>query len=112
MAVKLKPTKGRFIMRPHKAGEVKTATGIIIPQAVMPEFGEVMRAFEIISVGKPLESNEYEMPKKGDNVLCPHFAGQEIRLNDLEYRLCQPEQIWAHIDGYVAQEDAEKVGKV
>jgi len=99
-------------MRPHDVGEVKTEAGIILPQAVMPEFGEVMRAFEVISVGEPLESNEYAMPEKGSNVLCPWFAGQEIRLNDKEYRLCQPEQVWAIIDGFVSQADAPKVGKV
>ena len=112
MAVKVRPAKGRFVVKPHDAGEVKTESGIIIPNSVMPEFGKVLRAFNVISIGEPIDGAEFEMPKKGDNLLMAWYAGQELTLNETEYRVCTPDLIWAFIDGFVPRgEDPESHGE-
>ena len=111
--VKLRPAAGRFIARQEEAGELKTEGGIIVPGHLMPEFGDVMKAYTVISVGEALPDADYAMPEKESQVLMPHYAGQEIILNGKDYRLCTPDLVWAHIDGYVPQGDnPENHGKV
>ena len=107
--LKLKAWDGRFVAKEVKPGERKTAGGIILSNTIMPEFGNDVKAFDVVSVGKALDDNQYKhsLPEKGDTVMMAPFAGRSILIDNEEYRICTPDLIYAKVEGIVTQLEAE-----
>ena len=90
-AVKIKPLGDRVLVEPQEA-EVKTATGIIIPDSAQekPQKGKV------VAVGSGTKEVEMEV-NAGDIVLYDKYAGTEIRVEDTDFLIMRQSDILAVI---------------
>jgi chaperonin GroES len=87
--VNVKPLGDRVLVEPQEA-EVKTASGIIIPDSAQekPQKGKVL------AVGKGTKDVEMEL-KTGDVVLYGKYSGTEIKLDDKTYLIMRQSDILA-----------------
>ncbi|MBP6235826.1 MAG: co-chaperone GroES [Saprospiraceae bacterium] len=83
----MKPINDRVVVKPAPA-ETKTAGGIIIPDTAQekPQKGEV------IAVG-PGKDGVAMTVKKGDTVLYGKYAGQEVKLDGVDYLIMREDDI-------------------
>ncbi|MBK9742496.1 MAG: co-chaperone GroES [Saprospiraceae bacterium] len=83
----MKPINDRVVVKPAPA-ETKTAGGIIIPDTAQekPQKGEV------IAVGPGKDGNAMTV-KKGDVVLYGKYAGQEVKLDGVDYLIMREDDI-------------------
>ena len=84
--MKLRPLSDRIVVKPIER-EVKTASGIILPESARekPQEGEVIA----VGPGARNEKGEH-MPldiRVGDIVLYAKYAGTEVKLNGTEEKL-------------------------
>jgi chaperonin GroES len=98
MSKKLTPLDGRVVLKQLEAEET-TASGIILTKDAQ----EKPKEYEVISVseGKTLESGEVKSHKikVGDIVVCSQYAGQEITIDDVEYKLIEEDSILGIVTG-------------
>lgn len=89
--MKLKPIDDRLLIEPVEA-ESTTASGIIIPDTAKekPMMGNV------IEVGT--DEDIKELFKVGDKVLFGKYGGEDISINDKEYKIVQRADILAKVE--------------
>jgi len=87
--MKLKPLDDRLVLEVVEEEETKTASGIIIPDTAKekPQVGKV------IAVGT--DEDLQEKVKEGDKVLFAKYGGEEIHLDDKEYKIVQRADVLA-----------------
>jgi len=88
-SVKIKPLGDRVLVEPQEA-EVKTASGIIIPDSAQekPQRGRV------VAVGSGTKDVEMEV-KVGDFVLYGKYSGTEIKVDNADYLIMRQSDILA-----------------
>ena len=87
----IQPLGDRVLVKPLAAEEV-TKSGIIIPDTVKeaPAQGEVIA----LGNGKLKEGKRHEFSvKKGDKVLYSKYAGDEVVIEKVEYKVMREEDI-------------------
>lgn len=91
----LVPLWDNVILQPV-AAETTTASGIIIPDSVK----EKPSKFEVIAVG-PGKVNEHTGKREpmevsaGDVVYCSRYAGDEFKIDNVEYRVVHQDSVLA-----------------
>lgn len=94
---KIKPLAGYILIKP-KESETKTSSGIILPDSAnveKPSEGEVLAVGDAAFV----DGREVSSPVKvGDSVLYKKWAGNEIKLDSIEYSLLKFEDLMAKIN--------------
>jgi chaperonin GroES len=90
--VKVKPLGERVLVEPQEA-EVKTASGIIIPDSAQekPQKGKVL------AVGQGIKDVQMEV-KVGNIVLYGKYSGTEIKVEDKTYLIMKQSDILAIIE--------------
>lgn len=87
--MKIKPLNGYVVIKPLAAEEV-TKSGIVIPDTAnkeKPKQGEVIAVAETNISDKGAEL-PIEM-KVGDKVLYGQYSGEEVKLDGVEYKICE-----------------------
>lgn len=90
--MKLKPLADNVLLKSFEAEE-KTASGIILSTATK----EKSVISEVVEVGPGTKDNPMTV-KKGDKVICGKFAGQELKLDGVDYVVCKVSDIVAIVD--------------
>ena len=91
--MKLKPLGDRVIVKPFQEEEV-TKTGIVLPDTVEKEKKE---EGEVISVGTGDKISKYGL-KPGDRVIFGKYAGEEVTLDDVEYKVLEEKDVLAVVE--------------
>lgn len=99
MAVKLRPLADRVVVKRIEEEEVKTPSGIIIPDTAKekPQKGEVIA----VGPGRWDEEGKRRIPlevKVGDKVLFSKYAGSEVKIDGEEYLIMREDDILAVIE--------------
>jgi len=92
--MKLKPLEDRIVVRPGES-EATTASGLVIPDTAKekPQEGIV----EAVGTGRILD-NGTKIPmelKVGDKVLYAKYAGNEFKLDEIEYLIVSEKDVLA-----------------
>ncbi|MBI4566690.1 MAG: co-chaperone GroES [Planctomycetes bacterium] len=94
--MKLKPLEDHVVVKPLES-EDRTAGGIILPDTAKEKStkGEVVA----VGPGKLLRNGNRVAPevKVGDRVIYGKYSGNDIKLNDQEYKIVQEHEILAVI---------------
>lgn len=88
---KFKPLGDRVLVRPLEKEE-KTKGGIVLPDTAKekPQEGEIVA----VGTGKWIEGNQVPLDVKvGDKVIYSKYGGDEIKMNDIEYKILKEEDI-------------------
>ncbi len=90
--MKIKPLDDRLVLEVLEEAETQTASGIIIPDSAKekPQMGKV------VAVGT--DEDLQEKVKEGDRVLFAKYGGEEIKLNDREYKIVQRADVLAIVE--------------
>lgn len=100
MSDKLRPLGNRIVVRPEKAPE-KSKGGILIPERSQERDRENRRG-EVLACGrgKLLDSGEVAPMQIacGNVVLIPKYAGTEVKVDDVEYVICDADEVFAVIE--------------
>ncbi len=89
--MKIKPMDDRVLIEPMEE-ESKTSSGIIIPDTAK----EKPRMGKVIAVGTDEELQE--RVKEGDKILFTKYGGDEITIDNVEYKIIQRSDILAVIE--------------
>ncbi|MDD5342543.1 MAG: co-chaperone GroES [Patescibacteria group bacterium] len=89
----LKPLGDRVIVKPTKDEEI-TKSGIVLPDTVEKEKKE---QGEVISVGNGEKITKLGL-KAGDKVLFGKYAGEDVEIDDTEYKVLKEEDVLAIIE--------------
>jgi chaperonin GroES len=97
MSVQLKPLGDRVVLKPVEREE-KTKSGIVLPDTAKekPQEGLV----EAVGTGRILD-NGTKVPNElsvGDRVLYAKYAGNEFKVEDVEYLVISEKDVLAVID--------------
>ncbi|MBA3483454.1 MAG: co-chaperone GroES [Pirellulales bacterium] len=96
--IKLRPLDDRVVVQPLDAEEV-TAGGIVLPDAARekPQRGKVVA----VGAGKLLDSGARgELSVSvGDEVIYGKYGGNEVEVNDVEYKILRESDILAKVVG-------------
>lgn len=90
---KLKPLGDRVIVKPLTQEEV-TKSGIVLPDTVEKEKKE---QGEVVSVGAGEKILKLGL-KEGDVVLFGKYSGEDVEVNDQEYKVLKDEDVLAVIE--------------
>ncbi len=90
--MKIKPLDDRLVLEILEEEETKTASGIIIPDTAKekPQMGKV------VAVGT--DEDLQEKIKEGDKVLFAKYGGEEIKLDEKEYKIVQRADVLAIVE--------------
>ncbi|GBD87267.1 10 kDa chaperonin [bacterium BMS3Abin03] len=90
--MKIKPLDDRLVLEVLEEAETQTASGIIIPDSAKekPQMGKV------VAVGT--DEDLQEKVKEGDRVLFAKYGGEEIKLNEKEYKIVQRADVLAIVE--------------
>ena len=93
----IQPIGGRVVLKGVEAEET-TKSGIIIPGAK----DEKPKVFEVIAISEhdvPLANGGFRahMLKVGQKVVCAQYAGDDIKIDDVEYKLINEDSVAAII---------------
>jgi chaperonin GroES len=91
--MKLKPLGDRIVVKPVTQEEV-TKSGIVLPDTVEKEKKE---QGEIISIGEGEKIKKLNL-KVGDTVIFGKYAGDEVEIDDTEYKVLKDEDVLAIIE--------------
>lgn len=91
--MKLKPLGNRVIVQPLTEEET-TKSGIILPDTVDKE---KKAEGKIIAIGDGEKIKKLGL-KAGDKVLFGKYAGEEVKVDDLEYKILTDEDVLAVIE--------------
>ena len=98
-ALKLKPLYDRVIILPIEK-EDKTASGIVIPETASKEKPQKGK---IVAVGPGrLDDSGKIIPmnvKVGDMVLYGKYSGDEVKIDNVEYKILHEDNIFAIVEG-------------
>ena len=86
---KLVPLGDRLVLRPIDEGERVTKRGIIIPGTAT----EKPQVADVIACGE-----EVTKIKTGNKVMYAYYAGQSIRLNEVDYVVLAEEDVLCRVD--------------
>ena len=84
--MKLRPIKGRVVVKPSEAEE-KTSSGIYLPDTAK----EKLREGEVIAVAK----DATEEVAVGDRVIYKEFGGTEVKIDEEDYILLTEDDLLA-----------------
>ena len=89
----LQPLGDRVVVKPMSEEDMKTPSGIIIPDSAQekPQEGEVVA----VGPGEPNDKGEKIKPdlSKGDKVVYSKYGGTEIKVDGNEYLVMREEDI-------------------
>lgn len=91
----IQPLNGYVVIKPLKQEEM-TKSGIVIPDTAnkeKPQEGEVVAVAD-----KNISSNGTELPielKVGDRVLYGRYSGEDVKVNDIEYKIVEMSSVRA-----------------
>lgn len=92
--MKLKPIRDRIVVRALEA-ETVTKSGIVIPDSV----AEKPNQGEVLAVGSGrITTDGQTVPmeiRSGDRVLFGKFAGQTVKLDNVEYHILKEDDVMA-----------------
>lgn len=89
----LKPLGDRVIVRPSKAEEM-TKAGIVLPDTVEKEKKE---EGEVVSIGNGEKITKLGL-KVGDRVLFGKYAGEDVTVEDVEYKVLEDKDVLAVVE--------------
>ncbi len=93
--MKIKPLNGYAVIKPLQKEEM-TKSGIVIPDTANKE---KPREGEVVAVSKMnISSNGTELPieiKVGDRVLYGQYSGEDVKVDNVEYKLIEMTMIRA-----------------
>lgn len=89
----LKPLGDRVIVRPSKAEEM-TKAGIVLPDTVEKEKKE---EGEVVSIGNGEKITKLGL-KVGDRVLFGKYAGEDVTVDDVEYKVLEEKDVLAVVE--------------
>ena len=96
MALKIQPLGDRILVEPAEEAEVKKG-GIIIPDSAK----EKPQECKVVALGTgKTDDNGKKVPfevKKGDTVLTSKYGGTEIKIDGVEYKILNSDDILAII---------------
>ncbi len=96
MALKIQPLGDRILVEPAEEAEVKKG-GIIIPDSAK----EKPQESKVVALGTgKTDDNGKKVPfeiKKGDTVLTSKYGGTEIKIDGVEYKILNSDDILAII---------------
>jgi len=93
----IKPLNGYVVIKPLEQEEM-TKSGIVIPETAnkeKPQEGEVVAV-----ANKNIGSNGIELPielKVGDKVLYGRYSGEDVKVDDVEYKIVEMTSVRAII---------------
>ncbi len=92
--LKVKPLADRIVILPA-AEVVKTRSGLVLPDNAKekPQQGEVIA----VGPGRVLDNGQRIAPevKEGDIVLYSKYSGDELKIDDVEYKIVEERNILA-----------------
>ena len=91
--MKIKPLGDRVVLKPLEVEET-TAAGIVLPDTVDKEKPEQA---EVISVGSGDKLAKLNI-KVGDKVIFSKYAGSEVKIDNIEYKVVSHEDVLAVIE--------------
>ncbi len=91
--MELKPLGDRIVVKPLQEKEI-TKSGIVLPDTVEKEKKE---QGEVISVGNGEKITKLGL-KKGDTVLFGKYSGEEVTIDEIEYKVLKDEDVLAIIE--------------
>lgn len=89
----LKPLGDRVIVRPSKEEEM-TKAGIVLPDTVEKEKKE---EGEVVSIGNGEKITKLGL-KPGDHVLFGKYAGEDVKVDDVEYKVLEEKDVLAVVE--------------
>ena len=89
----LKPLGDRVIVKPSKAEEM-TKAGIVLPDTVEKEKKE---EGEVVSIGNGEKITKLGL-KMGDRVLFGKYAGEDVTVEDVEYKVLEEKDVLAVVE--------------
>ncbi len=96
--VSIRPLMGYVLVEPSEA-DAKTASGIILPESAQekPAQGTVVACGDemVIEKGKSIKCPV----KVGDKVVYKKWGGDEIKVNNIEYKLVKFDDLMAILEG-------------
>ncbi|MBI1987992.1 MAG: co-chaperone GroES [Nitrospinae bacterium] len=96
--MKVKPLHDRILVKRIEEGEVKTGSGIIIPDTAKekPQEGQVVAAGN----GKTLENGQRQPleVKVGDRILFGKYAGTEVKIDGEELLMMREDDVLGIIE--------------
>lgn len=93
---KIRPLAGYILVKPKDA-ETKTESGIILPDSASTEKPS---EGEVLAIGDPIieDSQEKKSPVSvGETVLYKKWAGNEIKIDGVEYSILKFEDLMAKV---------------
>ncbi|MFA5052090.1 MAG: co-chaperone GroES [Patescibacteria group bacterium] len=91
--MKLTPLGDRIIVKPVTEEEV-TKSGIVLPDTVEKEKKE---EGEIVAVGDGEKVKKLGL-KTGDRVLFGKYSGEEVKIEEVEYKVLKEEDVLAKVE--------------
>jgi chaperonin GroES len=91
--MKLKPLGNRVVIQPISEEET-TKSGIILPDTVDKE---KKAEGKVIAIGDGEKIKKLGL-KEGDRVLFGKYAGEEVKVDDVEYKILSDEDVLAVIE--------------
>lgn len=91
--MQIKPLGDRAVLKPLKAEDV-TAAGIVLPDTVDKEKPEQA---EVVAVGDGEKISKLNLPV-GATVIFSKYAGTEVKVDDIEYKVVSYDDILAIIE--------------
>ncbi len=91
--VKIKPLGDRVVIKPLPEEE-KTKTGIILPETAEKEKPE---QGEIVAIGEGEKIKKLGL-KVGDRVLFEKYAGTDVKLENVEYKVVDKDSVLAILE--------------
>jgi chaperonin GroES len=90
----LSPLEERVVLIQESAEET-TASGFILPESAQ----EKPKVYEIVAIGpgKRIENNDIRpmQVKTGQRVVCSQYAGDDIKINDIDYKVISEDSLLA-----------------
>jgi len=90
---KLRPLGNRVVVKPLTEEE-KTKTGIILPDTVDKEKKAEGR---VIAIGNGEKILKFSL-KVGDRVIFGKYAGEEVKIDEVEYKILTEEDVLAVVE--------------
>ncbi|HCJ52721.1 MAG: co-chaperone GroES [Candidatus Kerfeldbacteria bacterium RIFCSPLOWO2_01_FULL_48_11] len=91
--MKLKPLGDRIVVKPSTEEEV-TKSGIVLPDTVEKEKKE---EGEVVAVGSGEKINKLNL-KVGDVVIFSKYGGDEVTVEEIEYKVLKDEDVLAVLE--------------
>ncbi|MFA5124761.1 MAG: co-chaperone GroES [Patescibacteria group bacterium] len=88
----IKPLGDRVLVATIKEEEM-TKSGIILPDTAKEKKAEG----EVVAVGEGEKVSKLRL-KPGDKIICSKYAGDEIKIDDKEYKILSSEDVLAVIE--------------